>query len=135
MNEWDEKYLLNINVIDEQHRGFFDLVKNELSRNNKPGEKQLVEVINHLEDYIKEHFYTEERLLIKSGYNDIENHKAQHAFFIEKVDKMKLEIDYNNPLLYNKLIDFMKKWFLSHIVHSDRKFKETVSNYLQNERT
>ncbi len=131
MNDWENKYLLNIEIIDEQHRGFFKIIENEI-KDGDNNNKDLSKFILFLENYLNEHFNTEERLLELSGYDDIENHKAQHIYFIDRINKMKLELDYNNPMLYKKLIDFMKKWFLSHILNTDKKYGDTVVNYLQN---
>jgi hemerythrin len=130
MNNWDDKYLLDIPIIDEQHRGFFILLKDELSRNINPTKEQMIELITRLENYIMDHFSSEELLMEKSGYDDLANHKNQHVFFIQKVDEMKIELLYQNPLLYSKMIDFMKKWFLTHILIVDKKFQTTVQDYL-----
>lgn len=131
MIEWDNKYLLDIAEIDEQHKVFFNIIKKELKQNNNLNFDELAEIINYLENYLKEHFNTEEKLLEESGYVNIESHKAQHSFFVDKINEMKLELNYNNPMLYIKLIDFMKKWFLSHIINEDKKYKETVISYLK----
>lgn len=131
MKEWEDKYLLGIKEIDEQHSGFFSLVKDNLNRIEKPEPEQLGSIINNMEEYLKNHFNTEEELLEKSGYPDFENHKKQHSFFIQKIEIMKLELDYDNLFVYEKLIDFMKKWFLSHIIQTDKKYREVVSSFLQ----
>lgn len=130
MKNWDDKYLLNIPIVDEQHRGFFILLDDELSRNENPTQEQMIELITHLENYIVNHFSTEELLMEKSGYDDFVNHKNQHVFFIQKVDEMKIELSYQNPLLYSKIIDFMKKWFLTHILIVDKKYQTIVNDYL-----
>lgn len=134
MKNWEDKYLLNISIIDEQHRGFFNLLDKELSGNEDPTHEQMLELVNKLEKYLLDHFATEEELLEKSSYSDLASHKQQHSFFIGKVSEMKLELSYRNQQVYNKLIDFMKKWFLSHILQADKKYKETIDSYLQTEK-
>jgi len=42
---------------------------------------------------------------------------------------MKLELNYKNALLFEKIALFMKKWFLSHIMQFDKKYQETVLSY------
>ncbi|MGE0090620.1 MAG: bacteriohemerythrin [Bacteroidales bacterium] len=131
MKNWNDKYLLNISIIDNQHRGFFTLLDEELSRIENPTQKQMIELLDKLENYLWNHFSEEERLLEKSGYKDLALHKQQHLYFIQKVNEMKLELSYKNQLLYNNLIDFMKKWFLAHILHLDKKYQEIVLDYIQ----
>jgi len=131
-NVWTEKYLLNIDEIDRQHMKFFELCNEKQNPDHHENHKQLVVFIDELEDYLKFHFSFEEGLLLKAGYADYEKHVKQHTFFIQKVEELKQELNYNNTLLFGKIILFMKKWFLSHIMESDRKFKRITLDYLKN---
>ena len=134
MENWNEKYLLNIEDIDEQHRGFFELWDKECRHVDVEDWEKLTSIIEKLEDYIKEHFLAEEEILKNSNYPDLEYHLEQHKFFIYKVDEMKQELRYMNALLFEKLTVFMKKWFLGHINQSDRNYKDAVINYLKEEK-
>ena len=125
-NNWTDKYLINIEEIDKQHKGFFELWDNKCLRPDLKNHEQLSLIIDKLEDYIEEHFAYEEKLLEKADYPYIENHKAQHRFFIQKVNEMKQELEYMNPLLFEKTAAFMKKWFLSHIMQSDKDYRNFV---------
>ena len=129
-NNWTDKYLLDIDQIDQQHKVFFELWDKEINQVDMQDHSQLAGVIEKLEDYLKYHFKYEEEMLQKSDYKDIEKHIAQHKFFIQKVDNLKQELNYSNPLLLEKTTVFMKKWFLNHIIQSDKKFQETVVEYL-----
>ena len=128
MEQWSDKYLLGINEIDEQHRGFFELC------NHKPlsemDRAEMALMLEQLNDYIQNHFRHEQELMKQAKYPDLESHLEEHKFFIQKVQEMKQEYSYMNPLLYEKITIFMKKWFLSHIMFSDRKYQEYVVNYL-----
>jgi len=130
-NNWEDRYLLNINSIDEQHRAFFELCNKEINQVNSQDKDQLTLLLEKLTDYLKSHFKHEEELLKKSGYKDLENHIKQHKFFIQKVDSLKQELDYNNPVLNEKITSFMKKWFLNHIIQSDKEYQKTVTKYLK----
>ena len=134
MENWNDKYLLNIEIIDDQHRGFFELWDKECRHVDDEEWEKLSAIIEKLEDYIKKHFLAEEELLKKSNYPDIEYHIGQHNFFICKVDEMKLELSYMNTLLFEKISAFMKKWFLGHINQIDRNYKDNVIGYLEEEK-
>ena len=131
-NNWTDKYLLNIDRIDQQHKDFFELWNKEIKQVDIQDHAQMAYVIEKLEDYLKDHIKYEEELMRKSDYKDIEKHIAQHKFFIQKIDNLKQELSYNNPLLFEKTAIFMKKWFLSHIIQSDKKYQETAKEYLKN---
>ncbi len=130
-NNWTDKYILNIEEIDQQHKVFYDLWDSEIEKVDKNDDAQMASIIHKLEDYLKEHLKYEEELMQKAGYKDINMHIAQHKFFINKVDSLKQELNYSNPLLFEKTTVFMKKWFLHHIIQSDKKFQKTVSEYLK----
>lgn len=134
MENWSDKYLLNIENIDEQHRGFFELWDKECRNVDDMDWEKLSAIIVKLEDYIKQHFLAEEEILKNSNYPDLENHIAQHEFFIKKIDEMKQELSYRNTLLFEKISVFMKKWFLGHINQSDRSYKDNVIGYLAEEK-
>ena len=132
MENWSDKYLLGITDIDEQHRGFFELF------NHKPlsemDRDEMALMLTQLNNYIKNHFKQEQELMKKSKYPDFENHLAEHKFFVQKITEMNQEFNYMNPLLYEKITIFMKKWFLSHIMASDKKYQEHVINYLNQQK-
>lgn len=130
-NNWTDKYLLNIDQIDQQHKVFFELWDKEIKQVNMQDHIQLTCVIEKLVDYSKSHFKYEEEMLREIDYKDIEKHIAQHKFFIQKVNNLKQELNYNNPLLFEKTAVFMKKWFLNHIIQSDKKYQETATEYLK----
>ncbi|PLX24404.1 MAG: hypothetical protein C0599_02230 [Salinivirgaceae bacterium] len=127
--KWDDKYLLDIEEIDEQHRGFFELWDIVKQRKDLQEKEKLSHIIEQLEEYVQYHFKYEEQLLQKVKYNGFEEHMAEHRFFIQKVDEMKQELKYMNTLLCEKIESFMKKWFLSHIMQSDREYVQAVKNF------
>ncbi len=130
-SKWTNKYLLKIDKIDQQHKVFFELWDKEIKQVDMQDHMQMVSVIEKLENYLKDHIRYEEEILRKANYKDIERHIAQHKFFIQKVDNLKQELNYNNPLLFEKTANFMKKWFLIHIIQSDKKYQKTATEYLK----
>ncbi len=58
---WSNSYLLDIPVIDEQHKKLFNIYDNVLNMINDKesyGETELKQVLNDLEDYLNIHFQT-----------------------------------------------------------------------------
>ena len=125
-NKWEGKYILNIDKIDQQHKTFFDLWNTETKQVDKQDETEMIFIIEKLENYLKDHLEYEEELLRESNYYDLENHIEEHKFFIQKINSLKQELTYYNPLVFEKTTLFMKQWFLSHILISDKKYQETV---------
>ena len=128
---WTEDLETGIDVLDEQHRKYFDLLSNYFAKAAKvvktstSTEKvfELAETLNFLCDYAKEHFSTEEAVMKEVAYTDYEQHKEEHLYFLKHVEelynKMKtkgyslqlaLEVDY-----------YTAEWFVAHIRSSDMK--------------
>ncbi len=130
---WKDQLMLDIPAIDEQHAGFFRLLEEMTILDRKKGKatrQKSMLIIHRLEDYLKNHFKAEEDLMKKAGYANLDMHVAQHQFFIKKVEEFKHELSFDSTFLLEKLIDFMKKWFLSHIMHTDYLYKEEVKKLM-----
>lgn len=132
---WNDNYALGIPEIDYQHQKFFDIydkiqdiIANEKCMDNSMRKK----IVEELKDYLKTHFYTEENLMIKAGYENVEEHVKQHEFFIRKIDEFMMSIQYQKQMLLTEMLVFIKKWFLTHIMQTDSKYYKDVFDYLGN---
>jgi len=122
---------IDIQCIDSQHSRFFELWDSYSKAELPGGEKEMHNIIEDLEKYLRSHFKYEEQLLKEANYEHIESHIQQHEFFIKQISEMKMDLDYMNPVLFGKITSFMKKWFMSHILKTDKLYQEIVSNYLK----
>ncbi len=130
---WNNAFLLDIPIIDKQHEKFFSIYDNLVKMlNNKvqTDDDKTKQVLIELKDYLKLHFQTEKQLMVQAGYPGVKQHLKQHEFFEKKTDEFILGYEYGNPLLLNNMVVFTKKWFLSHIMQVDAKFKESVVSFL-----
>lgn len=133
-NEWSRQLLFDIPSIDKQHSGFFSLINKMMKKNKtKPilSREDTSEILDQLEDYLNFHFSHEENLMHQAGYKKMEEHVREHKYFIHKIDEYKQEQSFNSPLLFDKLLEFMKKWFLSHIIKSDYLYKEDIKKAMR----
>jgi hemerythrin len=93
--EWNDKYKTNIIEIDTQHQRLFILLANlvNLYSNNKgklvPNVNAIKKSISELEQYALSHFLIEERIMEENDYPDLENHKAVHDKFTDKILEIK----------------------------------------------
>ena len=124
---WNENFVLNIPQIDEQHKKFFELFEKVSEGDEQKEPEELNKLLIELENYLEYHFKEEEQFMKDIGYNDYENHKKQHEFFLKRIEEMRQEFDYKNPWLFDKIRTFIKKWFISHILHKDFEYKDIMS--------
>lgn len=127
---WNDSFLLNIDVIDNQHKKFFELFDLILALNKSKDATKLSSVINELQDYAKYHFETEETLMQNARSENFELHIIQHHFFINKIKEFTIAQNYNNPVLTTQIVVFMRKWLLMHITETDKKYVESVQSFL-----
>lgn len=128
---WNKSYMLDIDMIDNQHVKFF-LIFDKLQALNKDADShtEIEKVLKELEKYTNIHFATEEALMLRAEAPDYDLHIVQHQVFIAKIEDFKIAYSYNNAALLEQIIIFMRKWFLMHISEVDRKYVDPVKKYL-----
>lgn len=122
---WSGDFALGIPVIDEQHKELLRLTNDlYLGCLKEEDEKRLdfKDAIYRSMDYIREHFSTEEMLLEKVNYCDLEAHKNEHREFILRVLENIQSFDSGSRLAPSAFARYLRDWILNHIAISDKKY-------------
>ena len=120
---WDDQYLLNVPILDKQHKQFF-VAFEKLNRLNPPdlnSYDKIMNVVNSLFMQSINHFATEEALMLKALAPNYEVQLIQHNFFLIKIAEFKFAFNEHNATLLSDMIVFMRKWFIIHITDNDAK--------------
>lgn len=128
--KWTDKFSVGIKEIDNQHRGLVIII-NELFTYMSDGKAKdkLNEVFDHLTDYTRKHFSTEELMLYKYAYPDIDQHKSEHKKFIEKLENLKSDFSNNKITVSLEVLNFLKDWLINHIQKSDKKYETHIQKF------
>ena len=119
--EWKDSYNIGVKEIDNQHRGLFDLIsKLFTSRLYEPDGKYFLLTLDKFVEYAQVHFATEERYMQEAQYPKFAEHQREHELFIEQVSKLIQDVEKKEPDIENKTLDFLKEWYLAHILGTDR---------------
>lgn len=124
---WTKDYSVNIEMIDEQHRHFLDIV-NKIADfiNSKASEKKvLFDIVNQMGNYAFYHLGTEEELFDKYNYEDAAPHLEAHNDFREKTNSYISRIrknDQNIEELSEEVAEYAGNWLLKHILVMDKKY-------------
>ena len=88
------------------------------------GSETVSDTLAGMMSYAQEHFKSEERLMIKHGYPQFEQHESEHLVFWEKV--VELSEDAQNAIesVPEVLLGYLKQWLYRHILHEDMKYKQ-----------
>lgn len=118
---WNSNNKLGIPIIDEQHRGIVATI-NSLHYFIQEGHGLAVlkSTLDILEQYTHIHFQTEEALMKKIKYPDVEAHVLLHRALMKKTKEISgKSIAHKDP---GMALIFLKKWWLNHINQEDRKY-------------
>jgi len=89
-NLWKPEYSLDIDIIDTQHKGFFDICSesiylHERAKMDDMQPSDIIMILYKFRCYAFQHFFTEESLMIKYHYPSIFAHSSVHDIFLEKL--------------------------------------------------
>ena len=127
---WNKmKHDVKVKLLNEQHQKLFDTLK-ELygAMEDKSDKIALLRIINNLSLYIKQHLATEEALLEKYNYPDLEEQIEQHKLFINKIEEFKKDFEDNKFMLYFDMAIFLKTWIANHIEEIDKKYADFLNS-------
>lgn len=123
---WCSKYQIGIEEIDLQHHYFINLInKLESELVNIDDVKYTESLLNELVKYTQFHFLSEENFMYKIGYPNLDLHRKQHFHLLNQLHgKVGL---FNESLLpAEDVIDFLKQWFINHVLKEDMKISAYV---------
>jgi len=125
MFEWNEKYSVGIQSIDNQHKELFKHL-NVLLHAMKEGKAENVtnQILSELEIYTRNHFIKEEFYFHRFNYPQAAEHIQEHQIFIQKIESFKSEFNARKITLTYELLSFLKDWIDHHIMEVDKKYME-----------
>ena len=130
---WNDAYLLDIPEIDKQHKKLFEIydeLTHIVSDNEPQNDYNIKQILISLEEYTKFHFKTEEKYMANIECEELEQHKNEHRLFENKLVDWQLAFEYKNSMLAKNILNFIKKWLVTHIMGSDTYYKDKMKKYL-----
>lgn len=135
--EWKDRYRLNVEEIDKQHRKLFEIGARayELTCLNDAYDRydDIMEVLRELLDYTQYHFKYEEELMKKHNFDQLAHHAKEHDSFVAKVKSLlsrEQEIDEEQEKTLLEITDFLSEWVSTHIMFEDRKYAPLLQKSL-----
>jgi len=128
---WDDSFLINIPLLDNQHKKLFAVFDELEALNNEGGNiDKILPMIEELRKYAIYHFNTEEELMLQANSPNREFHVSQHSLFRKKFVNFDLAYNYKNRELINEIINFLRRWLILHICGVDINYSESVKKLL-----
>lgn len=117
---WDDVLSVGVDEIDEDHRKLINTF-NILNHAIGEGESRdyLAAVLEELINCTAWHFSHEERLMLKYGYDEMEQHRSEHRELIESAKQLQDEILQAEGGLTEQHLEYLERWLTEHIFTSD----------------
>lgn len=121
--EWTEAVAVGIGIVDAQHQNLFKYY-NQLIEAVEGGHDAaaVAEVLERLKTYAVYHFDTEEGLMKKHGYPDVDEHQEAHQEYLEAIEEFDFKATVNDPAVGRDMVSFLTDWITRHIKTSDMEF-------------
>ena len=118
--EWNDSFVLNIPVVDEQHQRLISMISDlDASEREGTGGLLISYVLQELIRYIAIHFEDEERLMLSHGFPGLASHRQEHDYFVKRVKHIQ-ESFQDGDDLSKETLDFLKEWISCHIKGTDQ---------------
>ncbi len=121
---WTPDLSVGVEVIDEQHKTWFDKADQLFEAGKKGQAKEFVgQMLDFLDDYTKKHFSDEEKYMLSINYPEYDRQKSLHTAFIGELAKLKSEFKESggNIIVILNANQMVVDWLVKHISNEDKK--------------
>ena len=128
---WGNVLSVEVDEIDEDHRKLvkiFNILNHAVMEGESP--EYLAAVLEELINCTIWHFSHEERLMLKFGYQEMEEHQAEHQELIKSAKKLQQEILESDKAVADADIEFLERWLTEHILTSDMRLGSYLSQVM-----
>lgn len=129
MFTWSPKYSVGFEEVDFQHQKFLKIADKVIECIGTGTDVSTIKNKTiELLDYAKWHFETEHFYMKQCVQHIFEDHKAEHQEILSKIDVFIQDIEKFDSDFGSELMVIVKKWFLSHILVTDKKLYNCMSD-------
>jgi len=128
---WGDILSVGVDEIDEDHRklvSIFNILNHSVMERESP--EYLAAVLEELINCTVWHFSHEERLMLKYGYEESEEHKAEHQELIKSAKKLQQEILQADKPVADEQVDFLENWLTEHILTADMRLGSYLAHVM-----
>ncbi|HXE96220.1 MAG TPA: bacteriohemerythrin [Dongiaceae bacterium] len=126
---WKESFNTHIPVVDRQHQKIFAIMNRLFDAAQAPVDhNHVMQSLREMNEYSNLHFTTEEKLMAHYGYQELETQKNQHKYYREQmVVQLTRAFHEEDEKVCKDSLQFLRDWFLNHILQEDLKFAEVAA--------
>ncbi len=118
--EWDHKYDIGVDAIDNQHRFFLSLINRIRTHlNNVDDKSHRAQLLGEIQKYAEFHFLSEPNIAREMGIFNVDEHLERHRELLIELERHIHKLKKNE---YNdeQFFTFIIEWFFGHTYLEDR---------------
>lgn len=118
--EFGDPFFVGHPEMDHEHAVMFRLLNGlHLALREGKDRQEIQRLLTFLRYYTDQHFQTEDRLMLRSGFPGYAAHKAVHEQLTAQVLQLETQCRQNHPLLSLSAATFLKDWLAHHLSPED----------------
>ena len=122
--KWRDDFAVGVKEIDDQHKELFNRINSLLEAMTQgKGQQVMDETFKFLQNYTRDHFRNEERLMTQYKYPEIDDHKSKHEAYTKQIKEMqsKVQAQQVSAAFTIEVQRFLTNWWTNHINNVDKK--------------
>jgi len=118
--EWKDHFSVGVPAVDHEHREMIELI-NQLHDNlsSPDSDMSTAEFLGEVYAKIASHFALEERIMRTSGYDEYEDHKADHERLLDEIRDIMDDYEESEDFDERLLAERLRNWFTEHFSTRD----------------
>ena len=128
---WGDVLSVGVDEIDEDHRklvNIFNILNHALTDGESP--EYLTAVLEELVNCTIWHFSHEERLMLKHGYEGIDEHREIHRELIASAKELQQSLLQAEKNISEDDIEILERWLTGHILTDDMRLGAYLSQLI-----
>lgn len=128
---WGKVLSVDVNEIDEDHRkllDIFNILNHSLAEGESP--EYLKAVLEELINCTVWHFSHEDRLMLKYGYEKINEHREAHQELVKEAKELQEKFLQADSSISEDDIEFLERWLTAHILTDDMRLGTYLSQVM-----
>ena len=129
-----EPLYLGIPIIDQQHANLVRITNNlylSCLTNSTFANLRFIQAVRETVAFIQQHFSTEEKLMLLSGFPNYDDHKKDHGDFVWEIISRSKQFQDGQKCVPQKFVQFLSEWVKIHIGGADKEFADFFLNMKQ----
>ncbi len=118
---WEKKFETGNLNIDREHQMFLDLIRHVAQAVDRQEPKDwCMRLLREVEKFVDFHFFSEENMMLRSGYPDYVEHQQKHAELLEGL-RERMQAYASDKINLEAVVVFLFDWFVMHTAQLDKK--------------